>query len=100
MHYGNNFVGNVVNACEKGNRDFTPSGHLSKTFSSTPRLPLPLDILVVVVACVEELTNAGIYQSCLFRALAGGDRHLQLIDVFDKGAYVCAQFIMGGHDNG
>ncbi|KAG8220575.1 hypothetical protein J3R82DRAFT_3309 [Butyriboletus roseoflavus] len=51
---------------------------------------------IVVVACIEELTKTGIYQSGLFRALPSRDRHLQLIDLFDKSPDFGAQFNMRG----
>jgi hypothetical protein len=51
---------------------------------------------IVVVACVEELTKTGIYQSGLFRALPSRDRHLQLIDLFDKSPDFGAHFNMRG----
>ncbi|KIK79935.1 hypothetical protein PAXRUDRAFT_159955 [Paxillus rubicundulus Ve08.2h10] len=54
------------------------------------------DLPIVVVACVEELTKTGIYQSGLFRALPSRDRHLQLIDIFDKSADFGAHFSMRG----
>ncbi|KIJ63537.1 hypothetical protein HYDPIDRAFT_168366 [Hydnomerulius pinastri MD-312] len=54
------------------------------------------DLPIVVVACVEELTKTGIYQNGLFRALPSRDRHLQLIDIFDKSADFGAQFSMRG----
>ncbi|KAG9308581.1 hypothetical protein JVU11DRAFT_11685 [Chiua virens] len=48
---------------------------------------------VVVVACIEELTKTGYG---LFRALPSRDRHLQLIDLFDKSSDFGAQFNMRG----
>ncbi|KAF8131800.1 Rho GTPase activation protein [Boletus edulis] len=51
---------------------------------------------VVVVACIEELTKNGIYRSGLFRALPSRDRHLQLIDLFDKSSDFGAHFNMRG----
>ncbi|KAF9218737.1 hypothetical protein BS17DRAFT_790792 [Gyrodon lividus] len=54
------------------------------------------DLPTVVVACVEELTKTGIYQNGLFRALPSRDRHLQLIDIFDKSEDFGAQFSMRG----
>lgn len=72
------------------------------------------DLPVVVVACVEELTRtgekhpvsflrtnmltglSGIYQSGLFRALPNRDRHLQLIDIFDKSEDLGIHFSMRG----
>ncbi|KAH7883431.1 hypothetical protein F5I97DRAFT_1981873 [Phlebopus sp. FC_14] len=51
---------------------------------------------IVVVACVEELTKTGIYQNGLFRALPSRDRHLQLIDIFDKSPNFGAGFNMRG----
>ncbi|KIJ09994.1 hypothetical protein PAXINDRAFT_172261, partial [Paxillus involutus ATCC 200175] len=54
------------------------------------------DLPIVVVACVEELTKTGIYQSGLFRALPSRDRHLQLIDIFDKSTDFGAHFSMRG----
>ncbi|KAF8551528.1 hypothetical protein OG21DRAFT_1486906 [Imleria badia] len=47
----------------------------------------------VVVACVEELTKTGYG---LFRALPSRDRHLQLIDLFDKSPDFGAHFNMRG----
>ncbi|KAF9236012.1 hypothetical protein BU15DRAFT_23820, partial [Melanogaster broomeanus] len=54
------------------------------------------DLPIVVVACVEELTKTGIYQHGLFRALPSRDRHLQLIDIFDKSADFGAHYNMRG----